>query len=406
LVLASKCTYKKDNGIYYSTYGGLLQRSVVPPSAFDQLDDVLSYDYVRGVSHYQNWSMLEIADGVFNWTVLDNIFNSAATHGKHVLLGLQMGVCAPAWLLSKCDVETVRFVHGNPGWRSWSTVQSYDKGYLVSTMAVPWQTRYESFKKRAVAALASRYANRSQLTWVNVCGPSVSGGVEANFNVDYAASRQVNALYDTQMNYTQRNYVDGWQRMIDFYIGLFKRSGMATHDQCGDEGWENGTVTQYTTTQKLASARAIRDYLIAQHTLRKGAKPVVRCCGGNSDTRIWGVPGSDPPSGPPSNYARLMWEIRETADVGFEPNGLGGKPYTPTNRNQQVQQVRKHIAAENTAGMQQMLGIEVFYNGRYLEIKRPDLITNRNIPNISYAGMLANTSAAMTPGRQLPWDCP
>jgi hypothetical protein len=114
-ILASDCKYKKDNGIYYSTYGGLLQRSLVSHSAFDQLDDVLSYDYVKGVAHYQNWSTLEVADGVFNWTVLDNIFNSTAKHGKFVLLGLQMGVCAPKWLLNNTDIQTTRFVHGNPG---------------------------------------------------------------------------------------------------------------------------------------------------------------------------------------------------------------------------------------------------------------------------------------------------
>jgi hypothetical protein len=229
--------------------------------------------------------------------------------------------------------------------------------------------------------------------------------VEANFNVDYAASRLVNSRYDAEMNYTRYNYVSGWQRMIDLYLGLFPRSGMATHDQCGGEGWENGKVVNYSPEQKLETARTIRDYLVTQHKARKGGtKPIVRCCGGNSDTKLWGVPGTlahDKP--PPSNYALLMWEIRETADVGFEPNGLGGKPYTPVRYQWQGQ---NNVTTANAAGMRTMLDIELYYNGRFLEIKRPDLITNFNKPNGTYTSEFANTSAAMAPGLRLPWICP
>lgn len=66
-----------------------------------------------------------------------------------------------------------------------STVQQIVRGYDVSTMAVPWaeqrptirSTRsYEWYVERAVTALAERYAKKDNLAFVNVCGPSASGG--------------------------------------------------------------------------------------------------------------------------------------------------------------------------------------------------------------------------------------
>ena len=54
-----RCDYERGNGLYWSTYGGPVQRSVVTPSSIKLIDDVLAFDYVAGIAHYQNWSTLE-----------------------------------------------------------------------------------------------------------------------------------------------------------------------------------------------------------------------------------------------------------------------------------------------------------------------------------------------------------
>ena len=226
LARTTPCLYDADNGVYMSTYGSLLQRTHVPPAAYTQLELALALPYIKGVAHYQNWSQLEMSEGVYNWSVVDRIIDAAGRFGKHVILGLQMGVCAPAWLLENAAVlgiQTVDFVHANPGWRKMGTMQRWEQGYLVSTMAVPWggsagdaangaagevppPSPYEGHVLRAVAAMSARYAHRPQLAYINVCGPSASGGVEANFFVNYPASRKVNKQFDVQLNFTLDNH--------------------------------------------------------------------------------------------------------------------------------------------------------------------------------------------------------
>eukprot|EP00041_Stephanoeca_diplocostata_P016822 m.333000 g.333000 ORF g.333000 m.333000 type:complete len:473 (-) comp20500_c0_seq1:371-1789(-) len=401
--------YSSDAGIYYSTYGGLLQKPSVEEAAFNQLSRVLSYPYIQGVAHYQNWSTWEIANGTYNWTVMDRIFQAASDSRKSVILGLQMGVSAPEWLIGRdaAIVPTASFVHANPGWFGLSTVQRFVRGYHVSDMAVPWAGHssanttctfqsYEWYVERAVTALAERYSKRNNLAYVNVCGPSASGGVEANFNVNYRASRLANIDYDTKMNYTLEKYVRTWQRRIDLYMRLFTRIGMAVHDKPGSQGYDAGypdvstsrrssVVVSYTVQQQLAAARAIRDYMIAQYTAKhNGSMPIIRCCGGNNRTAQWGVPGTTRDKPPTFNYSLLMWEVRQRAIIGFEPG---------------VVQLLQNVSSQ---GMQTMLDIDLYYNGQYLEIKRPDIINNTNFPEDRYVSSFQNTSARMT--GPLPWN--
>ena len=76
--------YAPNAGIYFSTYGGPLSAISVSQSSLQLLDAVLSYPYVAGVAHYQNWSTLEVAEGVFNWTVLDAVFAAAHLSLIHI----------------------------------------------------------------------------------------------------------------------------------------------------------------------------------------------------------------------------------------------------------------------------------------------------------------------------------
>ena len=349
-----RCQYTAGNGIYWSTYGSALQRPIVTNESLALLEQGLMLKYVVGIAHYQNWSTLESSRGVYNWTVLDAIFAAAERHGKMVLLGLQQGVCAPRWVLEDSAVRTVRFVHANPGWYHWSTLQTPPNEI---TFAPPWHNPvYEEAVGRVVRAMAVRYGSRPSLSWVNIAGPSASAGVEANFNIDFNASRaafprlggssSLDDSFDRALNYTKAAYVATWKDSIDFYDKIFPphvRLGMATHDQNGDYGWDAGLVT-YSVDDKMAAARDIRDHLLFK-TSRRRPTPVVRCCGGSSNPHVWGDLTEGGTPGSNGNFALLLWEVRSKAAIGFEPGCVQRFPGCHSN-------------------LSMMLRFEEYYNGR------------------------------------------
>ena len=104
----------------------------------------------------------------------------------------------------------------------------------------------------------------------------------------------------------------------------------------------------------------------------------MRCCGGSNKTAVWGVPGTLADKPPKSNFAKLLWEVREEVDIGFEPASV------------------QLLRGVNGTEMQTMLDIDRYYNGRFLEIKRPDLVTNPpgNKPVEEYVPAFVRTAAA------------
>ena len=390
------CRYADDNGLYWSTYTGPLQRSIVQSSDLAQIDAVLSLGHISGVAHYQNWSTVNPAPGVYNWTVLDAVISGASRCNKSVILGLQMGVCAPAWLLQQANVSTMRFVPNNVGWFGWASLQSHVHGQPVITSATPWgNPAYDDAVTAMVTAMASRYARHRALAYVNVCGLSAAGGVEANFNVDYEASRRVISDFDRLVGYTRDRYTSGWKRRIDLYLALFPgRVGMATHDQPGDYGWENDSLVQYTQAQKMSVARSIRDHLIARASGSAARPPaVIRNCGGSNNTLVWGVPnvtvGGPGLQPPPGTFAQLLWEVRSNAVIGVEQSRL----------------VPRHISVpRQQAYLSAAMQLQTYYNARYVELKTLDLVSPGNQPFAPLQGIEVQQAARMR-GCCLPWDC-
>lgn len=394
----TRCRYARDNGLYWSTYTGSLQKSIVHTEDFAQAEAVLALDYVAGVAHYQNWSTVNPRPGVHNWTVLDALFAAAARRNKSVILGLQMGVCAPAWLLRQPNVSTVRFVPNNVGWFAWASLQSRVDGEPVITAAKPWENpAYESAVEDMVRAMATRYAHHPALAYVNVCGLSAAGGVEANFNVNYLASRRTIPGFDSLLGYTQARYASGWKRRIDLYLSLFPgRVGMATHDQPGDYGWEDGAVVRYTQGQKMQLARSIRDHLLASAAAHPSARPtpVVRNCGGSNNTLVWGVPnatvGGSSLRPPPGTFAQLLWEVRGQAAVGVE----------------QAQLVPRQIPVQRQqAYLSTAMRLQTYYNARYVELKTLDLVNHGTNAPFAPLQAIEAAQADRMRGCCLPWNC-
>ncbi len=351
-----RLTYEKQDGIYLLTYASTTQSPVFER----KLEAALAMSYVKGVSHHQEWRTLEPREGVYDWRELDLVFDLARKHGKQVILGVQAGVMAPAWLLRKDGVRTVDFVHNNPGWTAWSTLKIpatvTGKNVTLSRMALPWDLGYNAALYRTLARIAARYDGESGLTYVNVCGPSASGGVEANFNINWTLSRAAVPDFDRKLGFTLARYVAAWKAAIDAHFRVFRKStlGMGNHTLAeAPWGFAEGPVVTYTSAEQMRAAREIRDYLLRRHLEERGTSGVVRNCGLNAAS-MWGDPDrvDDKPA---SNFTALQWEVRDRAKIGYECMGVNS-------RNSDAG-IFARVVRNGITGY-----------GRYLEIKTPDIV--------------------------------
>ena len=358
-----------------STYGGSLDS----PRFEQQLDAALALPYIRGIAHYQQWTTFEPQQGKYDFRQLDTVVQRVKKAGKFCIIGMQAGVMSPAWVMDK--TSTVDFVHANPGWTKWSTIQIpvtvNGQTYVMSRMPNPFDHTYQALLNNALAAIAARYDGDPAITFINVAGPSASGGVEANLAINVKASRQANPDFDSSLGFTLDKYIAAWQSAIDATLSIFKKStiGMATN------AWlVNSSITSppLTTIQEMSAERRIRDHLLTRHVALRGTPGVIRNCGLSATDSIWGDPNriDDKPT---STFSALQWEVRDQALIGHEfaaANSMSNVPADVFAR-----------AVHN--------GITGY--GRYIEVKVPDILTLALTPRAAYQPALAEAARIMRP---------
>ena len=356
--------YGEKDGIYMLTYSSTTNS----PTFERKMDIALSQDYIKGISHYMEWDKLEPVENEYDWRQLDLVFDRVKKYGKYCIIGFQAGVMAPRWLLERPIVKTVDFIHGNPGWTAWSTIKTpvelNEKTEVLSRMALPWDKEYNRCLEKTLQAISDRYEGESCITFVNICGPSASAGVEANFNVQFALSRAANPRFDQELGFTLDKYSKAWKDSIDMHMRVFQKSRLClgAHDKIGDSGYEDGRIVYYSGEVQMEHVRDFRDYFLDQFDKLWGKKGVVRNCGMNTSVSWWGNPDTIADK-PASNFTAVQWEVRDRARIGYESasvsnrGGLGGDNVT--------------LPASEFARLVHN-GITGY--GRYLEIKVLDIV--------------------------------
>jgi len=367
--------YGPKDGIYMSTYGGNLNS----PQFEQQVDAALALPYIRGIAHYQQWNTFEPQQGTYDFRQLDVVVQRAKKAGKFCIIGMQAGVMSPAWVMDK--TSTVDFVHANPGWTKWSTIQIpvtvNGQTFVMSRMPNPFDSTYQALLNNMLSKIAARYDGDPSITFINVTGPSASGGVEANLAINVPASRQANPNFDSSLGFTLDKYIAAWKSAIDATLHIFKNStiGMATNAWLVDSSIASPRLT---TDQEMSAERRIRDYLVTQHLALRGTPPVIRNCGLSSVDNTWGDPNRIDDK-PKSTFTALEWEVRDKALIGYEfaaANSMSNGPAELFGR-----------AVHN--------GITGY--GRYIEVKVPDVLTLALTPRAAYQPVLAEAARIMCP---------
>jgi hypothetical protein len=180
------------------------------------LDRLVEVDAMEGVTFYMGLSRLQpVSSDMFNWSDLDRVFDACDTHGKQLTLVLICGRWIPQWIYD-AGAKPIDWMHDS---------SRVDPGKRQQTAPVPWDAVYLKAVTQAVQAIATRYAQRSCLTRVQITGPSLANGLEANFNLSPQLAAEV--------GYTQTVYANAWLQMAAVYKDAFptQQLAWAIHNQ-------------------------------------------------------------------------------------------------------------------------------------------------------------------------------
>jgi hypothetical protein len=365
--------YRESDGIYMSMYGlGPDQRKF-----HRAINAALQLPYIKGIAYYQEWDELQPnSKTLYNWEKFDFAVKAAKFHKKKIILGLQAGVVSPKWVLKDSQVATFKFVHGNAGWIGWTTLtedlpsptELYKKG---SVAPLPWNNKYNEHLNDALLAINKRIQDLTgvrtganpTIAFINVCGPSVSGGTETNLNINWELSRTNYHDFDKTLGYTSEKYINAWKASINSHLRIFPnlKLGLGLHNKTGDHGInKNGDVIKYNNLETVATAKTIRDYFLAQHTESVRGKGHLRNLGLSANPNLWGDTGSMSAD----DFVTLVTEKSDSADIGYESGTVSRSNW---------ESILGQTA--NPDQFSNLIEKGINHYGRILEIKVPDIIS-------------------------------
>ena len=168
---------------------------------------------VDGISVRQNWGDLELAEGIFDWSYLDNVTAMAAAAGKRVLLrigtgggDIAHGGSCPTWVMDAVALEPLppsqKFYAFN------------DNGRPV-TIAVFWDPVWLAKKTAMITALGARYASNPA---VKIVGASFANANSEDWAVPHTPP-EVAAWFAA--GYTSAKMLDAGRQIIDVTMAAF-----------------------------------------------------------------------------------------------------------------------------------------------------------------------------------------
>lgn len=121
--------------------------------------------YIDGVVIRTYWRNLNPQPGVYAWEFLDRQFQKAASSGKKIRLGIAPGFYSPEWILKDPQIQKATF-----------TVPQGPNKNLKKELPLPWDTRYLSHWFTFVDALAKRYKDNPNFSYISITGPNSHNG--------------------------------------------------------------------------------------------------------------------------------------------------------------------------------------------------------------------------------------
>jgi Beta-galactosidase len=206
------CSFLMTDGAFSEVPRGVF---CLQPSAQGTGRDpyVYSDPDVDGISVRQKWGDLEPAEGVYNWTYLDNVTAMAAAAAKAVLLrvstgggDIALGGNCPTWVMNAVAAEPL------PASQKFYT---FDDGGRSVTIAVFWDPVWLAKKTAMIAALGARYSNNPS---VKIVGASFANANNEDWAVPHLPA-EVTAWFTA--GYTSAKMLDAGSQIIDATMAAF-----------------------------------------------------------------------------------------------------------------------------------------------------------------------------------------
>ena len=168
---------------------------------------------VDGISVRQNWGELELSEGVFDWSYVDNVIAMAELAGKPVLLriitgggDIALGGSCPTWVMNAVANEAL------PPLQKFYTFDDFGSSV---TIAVFWDPVWLEKKTAMIAALGARYSGRPG---VKIVGVSFANANSEDWAVPHTPT-EVAAWFAA--GYTSEKMLEAGRQIIDAAMVAF-----------------------------------------------------------------------------------------------------------------------------------------------------------------------------------------
>jgi len=160
---------------------------------------VLSAPFVRGLSPRVRWRTVEPAEGRYDWSYLDEVFQIAARYNKKIILRVHPGLSTPEWVY-QAGAQRLQ----SPG--------------RPASMPAPWDPIYLAKWTNFVRVLGNRYGSNPALYAVAAAGPTM-GSVEFHLLGPKQEWERV--------GYTPTKVLNAWKTCIDAFAAAFPNKAIA-----------------------------------------------------------------------------------------------------------------------------------------------------------------------------------
>ena len=161
--------------------------------------DALQDPDIAGFVLRDNWSYVNPAPGVYNWSRLDAAISKVVAAGKQFKLTIFTGVMAPDWLY-QTGMQSMNFVEEAGGMRPPGTYR----------MPVPWDPVMLGYYDNLLSEMSAHFGSNANLVGVNLGGPT-----------QYSVEMHLPPEVATQPGYSSAAIRGAWDHVLTTYAGLF-----------------------------------------------------------------------------------------------------------------------------------------------------------------------------------------